>query len=130
MDSLDAQCLVTQCAEGHIRIPELWRHDRAGALSCAYDGGERVFTWAAEEVRSMARRWRDSLANRAPEQARSFLAAHQRLEAVASEAGLGPADVMIHDLGRAEVRGVWEDKKIVVVIDRVQAGATSESGSS
>jgi hypothetical protein len=119
MDSLDAQCLLIRLTEGEIRPPDLWRHDRTGALSCAYDGGKRVFTWPAEDVAEMARRWRDSDASGVPEQARSFLEAHQRLEALASEAGLGPADVMIHDLGRAELRGVWEDQQTVVVIEEI-----------
>jgi hypothetical protein len=119
MDSLDAQCLVIQLAEGEIRPPDLWRHDASGALSCAYEGGERFFTWPAEDVAEMARRWRDSGTTRVPEQARLFLDAHRRLEAVASEAGLGPAKVIIHDLGRAELRAVWQDEQIVVVVDEI-----------
>ena len=67
----------------------------------------------------MARKWRDSGAGEAPERARRFVDAHQRLEEVASEAGLGPPDKMIHDFGRAEVRGVWEDEKRVIVIDEI-----------
>jgi hypothetical protein len=124
MDSLDAQCLLIQLTEGEIRPPDLWRHDRSGALSCAYEGGEATFTWPAENVAEMARTWRDSDTSRAPEQARLFLDAHQRLEALASEAGLGPADVMIHDLGRAELRGVWENEEVVVIIEEIGESAS------
>ena len=67
--------------------------------------GTQLFTWPAENVAQMARIWRNSDTSRAPEQARLLLDAHQRLEALASEAGLGPADVITHDLGRAEIRG-------------------------
>jgi hypothetical protein len=37
-------------AEGEVRPPDLWRHDSSGALSCAYDGSDRTFTWPAEDV--------------------------------------------------------------------------------
>jgi hypothetical protein len=69
----------------------------------------------------MARTWRNSATSWAPEQARPFLDAHQRLEALASEAGLGPADVILHDLPRAEIRGIWEDEEVVVVVDEIGA---------
>jgi hypothetical protein len=119
VDSLDAQCLLMQLFEGQIRPPDLWRHERSGALSCAYEGSDRVFTWPAEDVAEMARTWRDSDMSRVPKQPRLFVDAHQRLDALAGQAGLGPAGVMIHDLGRAEVRGVWEDEKVVVVVDEI-----------
>jgi hypothetical protein len=118
MDSLDAQCLLMRLAEGEIRPPDLWRHDSSGALSCAYEGGESVFTWPAGDVAEMARTWRDSDKSR-PEQARLFLDAHQRLEALASEAGLGPADVVIHHLGRAEIRGIWENEAVALVVEAI-----------
>jgi hypothetical protein len=115
VDSLDAQCLVIQLAEGEIHPPDVWRHDRSGALSCAYEGGEWSFTWPADDVAEMASTWRESNARHMPEQARLFLDAHQRLEALASEAGLGPADVIIHHFGRRELRAVWENGTVVVV---------------
>lgn len=119
MDSLDAQCLLIQLAEGEIRPPDIWRHDRSGALSCAYEGGEWAFTWPPEDVAELARTWRDSDTSRPPEQARLFLDAHQRLKALADEAGLGPADAMIHHLGRAELRGRWEDEEVVLVVEEI-----------
>jgi hypothetical protein len=51
----------------------------------------------------MALLWRKSHTGHAPERARLFVDAHKRLEALASEAGLRPADEMIHHLGRAEL---------------------------
>jgi len=127
MDSLDAQCLLIQLAEGEIRPPDLWRHDRSGALSCAYEGGEWAFTWPAENVAKMARTWRNSDTSRAPEQARLFVDAHQRLEALASEAGLGPADMVIHHLGRAELRGRWEGEEVVLVVEEIGESGFSAS---
>jgi hypothetical protein len=119
MDSLDAQCLLIQLTEHEIRPPDLWRHDRSGALTCGYEGGERTFTWPAKDVAEMARRWRHSDTSRAPEQALALRDAHERLAALASEAGLRRADAMIHDLVRAELRAVWEDEKIVVVVEGI-----------
>jgi hypothetical protein len=127
MDSLDAQCLLIQLAEGDLRAPDLWRHDRSGALSCGYERGELAFTWLADSVAELARTWRNSDTNQAPEQARLFVDAHQLLETLASEAGLGPADVIIHDLGRAEIRGRWEDEEVVLVIDEIGRSGFSAS---
>lgn len=124
MDSLDAQCLLMQLAEGEIRPPDVWRHDSCGALSCAYEGGESVFTWPAEDVAEMARTWRDSGKSRPPKQARLFLDAHQRLKALASEAGLGPADAVIHHLGRAQIQGIWKDEEVVLVVEAIGETAT------
>ena len=119
MDSLDAECLLIQATVGKVRPPDLWRHDRCGALSCAYECGESEFTWSAKDVAELARTWRESDTTRAPKQARLFRDAHQRLEALATKAGLGAPDTMIHDLGRAELRGVWETQELVVVIDEI-----------
>jgi hypothetical protein len=119
MDSLDAQCLLIQLTERETRPPDLWRHDRSGALACGYEGGERTFTWPAEDVAEMARRWRHSDTSRAPKQVLALRAAHERLVALTREAGLRPADVLIHDLARAELRAVWEDEKVVLVVDRI-----------
>jgi hypothetical protein len=119
MDSLDAECLLIRVAEGDIRPPDVWRHDSSGALTCAYEGGERTFTWPPEDVAELARTWRASDTTKVPEQARLFVDAHQRLEAIAREAGLGVADVMIHHLGRAELRGIWDDAGVVVVIEDI-----------
>lgn len=124
MDSLEAQCLLIQVTEGEIRPPDLWRHDCSGALSCAYEGGEQVFTWPPEDVAEMARVWRESDAGRAPEQARLLLDAHQRLEALAKAAGLGPADLVIHHLGRAELRAVWEDQEVVLAVEGISENAS------
>ena len=119
MESLDAQCLVMQLTEKEIPAPDLWRHDRSGALSCAYEGGARVFTWSPGDVTNMARRWRDTNSNAVPEDAQPFVDAHHRIEALRSEAGLGPADMVIHDLNSAELRAVWEDEEVVVVVERI-----------
>jgi hypothetical protein len=117
MDSLDTQCLLIQLAEGEISAPDLWRHDRSGSLSCGYESGGLVFTWPAERVAEMARTWRHSDTSRVPEQVRLFLDAHKRLEALASEAGMGPADAIVHHLGRAEIWGRWEDEEVVLAVE-------------
>jgi NAD(P)-dependent dehydrogenase (short-subunit alcohol dehydrogenase family) len=130
MDSLDAQCLLMRLTDGEVRPPDLWRHDSSGALSCAYEGSDRTFTWPAEAVAQMARTWRDSDTSRASAQARLFRDAHQRLDALASEAGLGPADVMIHDLGRAELRGIWDNEEVILVVEEICEAAAPVSATS
>jgi hypothetical protein len=78
----------------------------------------------------MARTWRDSDTSRPPAQARLFRDAHQRLEALASEAGLGPADVMIHDLGRAELRATWDNEEVMLVVEAISETAAPISATS
>jgi hypothetical protein len=128
MDSLDAQCLLIQLAEGEIPAPGLWRHERSGALSCGYEGGECAFTWRAEQVARMAHTWRNSNRSRAPEQARSFVDAHQRLVALANQAGLGPADVITHHLDRAEIRARWEDARVLLVVEEIGESGRGSDG--
>ena len=125
MDSLDAQCLLIQLAEGEVPPPQHWRHERSGDLSCHYEEATRAFTWRAEEVARMARRWRTSDATEPPELARPFIAAHERLMALAGEAGLGPADVITHHLERGEIEATWEDRKVKVVVDQIGKTAPS-----
>ena len=36
-----------------------------------------------------------------------------------ADAGLARPSAMIHDLVRMEVRGIWEDEEIVVVVDEI-----------
>jgi hypothetical protein len=127
MNSLDAQCLLIEVAHGEIRPPDLWRHDRSGALTCCYENGTRTFTWPAEDVAEMARRWRQCNPDRAPTQALALRDAHERLAALIAEAGLDPADVVIHDLGRAELRAFWEDEKVMLVVERVGDAAPSQT---
>jgi hypothetical protein len=119
IDSLDAQSLLVRITEKTMRPPDIWRHERSGALSCAYDGGENVFSWSAGDVAGMARRWRESRPGRPPQRVRRFGDAHERLLALVKEAGLEPADAIVHDLRRGEVRAVWEDNEVVVVVDGI-----------
>ena len=58
---------------------------------------------------------------------RGFRDAHQRLEALAIEAGLGPSDVVIHDLGRAELRGIWGNEEVVLVVEEIGEAVTPVS---
>jgi hypothetical protein len=119
MDSLDAQCLLIDVVMGEMPRPDLWRHDRSGALACCYAGGTRTFTWPPQDVAELARRWRERSPARTPKQAQALRDAHERLAALIAEAGLGPADVVIHDIGRAELRAIWEPEQVVLVVERV-----------
>jgi hypothetical protein len=119
MDSLDAQCLLIQVTSGEQRPPDLWRHDRSGALSCAYEDGTSTFTWPAKDVGELARKWHGRGPGSTPPQALALRDAHKRLSAMADEAGLPAADVVIHDLPRAELRAIWEKEKVVLVVERI-----------
>jgi hypothetical protein len=127
MDSLDAQCLLIQVTMGEQRPPDVWRHERTGALSCAYEGGTRTFTWPAKDVVKLARRWRSRGPGRTPPQALALRDAHERLSAMAGEAGLPAADVVIHDLRRAELRAIWEEQKVVLVVERIDEPTEAEA---
>jgi hypothetical protein len=67
----------------------------------------------------MARTWRDSHADRPPARVRLLREAHERLAELATEAGLGPADMIVHDLPRGELRGIWDDEQVVVVVEEI-----------
>jgi hypothetical protein len=125
MDSLDAQCLLIQVTMGEQRPPDLWRHDRSGELSCAYEGGTTTFTWPPKDVAKLARRWRGRGPGPTSPQALALRDAHERLSAMVGEAGLPAADVVIHDLRRAELKAIWEERKVVLVVDRI--GELSEA---
>ena len=121
MDSLDAQCLIVDLIEREMPSPDLWHHRRSGELSCAYAEGKQTFTSDVDAVTDLARRWRESGTEDAPERVRPFLDAHRRLAGMVAEQGLGPADAIVHDLDRRELRLRWEEEKIVVVIDQIPA---------
>ncbi len=112
---------------GEIPPPDLWRHDRSGALACSYEGGTRTFTWPADDVAELARRWRQRDPGQTPKQALALRDAHERLAALIAEAGLGSADVITHDLGRAELRAIWEDEKVMLVVERIGQAAPSRA---
>lgn len=119
MDSLDAQCLLIELTEPEMPPPQLWQHHRCGELSCAFSRGGRMFTWGTDAVAEMARRWRESNAGEVSENARLFQDAHRRLHDLVVQAGLEPADVVVHDFDRHELEARWEDRKAVMVIDEI-----------
>jgi hypothetical protein len=123
MDSLDAQCLVVQLAEEDgAPSPNVWLHGSDGSLGCAFSGGSRTYTWRASEVSEVAERWRRSKPARVPTSLASIVDTHRRFARIVEEAGLDPPDVVVHDLGRSEVRAVWTAPKLVVVIDEIPDG--------
>jgi hypothetical protein len=99
--------------------PDIWRHDRAsGSLSCAYEGGETVFTWPREDVADMAERWRDS-GRQVSKRARQLCDAYVRLGALIRDRGLRLPDSVTFHLGRAALRAQWNREKLVVEVDEV-----------
>lgn len=127
MDSLDAQCLLIELVERELPPPDLWHHKRSGELSCAYSEGEQTFTWKADAVAEMAERWRASESREVPGRLHPFIDAHRRLDQILTEAGRPPADEVVHDFKRRELRLRWVDEKLVLVVDEVPAGRQSVS---
>jgi len=119
MDSVDAQCLLLSTMRGKIQAPEIWSHDRSGALTCAIGNSEYRFTWPPEDVAKMAEEWRNGNSIEAPEYALLFRDAHERVQAILHDAGLREPDVVTHDFSARELRCVWEDEKQVVVVDKI-----------
>jgi hypothetical protein len=95
----------------------------SGALSCRYEDGEGAFSWPPEHVAEMALRWRDSDPSRPPDLAQPFVAAQERLVALASEAAMGPADRITHHLGRGEIEAIWEGGSHAITVSHPQAVA-------
>lgn len=122
MDSIDAQQLVIHTVGAEMPPPDLWKHHRSDELSCAYSEGERTFTWDADAVAGMARSWRESALNAEPGDAQLLMDAHLRLDEMIRNAGMPPADAVVHDLDRRELRAIWRQDKLVVVIDEFPDG--------
>lgn len=121
MDSIDAQQLLIHTIGAEMHPPDLWEHHRSGELSCAYSEGERTFRWDADAVAGMARSWRESNPDAEPGE-RSLMDAHRRLDQMLREAGRSPADTVVHDLSRRELRLIWRQDKLIVVIDEFPDG--------
>jgi hypothetical protein len=119
MDSLDAQSLLVDLFERESRAPDLWRHGCDGGLACAYAGGQRTFSWGPEAVAEMAARWRSDHQGEVPEATRAFIDAHVRVMDILREGGLSPPDHLSHDFPCAQITLVWEEEKLVVVVDEV-----------
>ncbi|MEX2196254.1 MAG: hypothetical protein WD844_13290 [Thermoleophilaceae bacterium] len=114
--------------EAEMSPPDLWQHHRSGALSCAYSKGEQTFTWEADAVADMARTWRQSGVDGPGEQAKMLLEAHRRVEELIRTAGIPPADAILHDLSRPELRAIWHHDKLVMVIDDFPSAVPPSEG--
>jgi hypothetical protein len=130
MDSLDAECFLIHLLTGEMPAPELWHHSLVGELSCAYSTGEQTFTWRSDDVAAMARAWRESPARPAPERARPFIDAHRQLAGMLAQAGREPADAIVHDFERRELRAKWENQKTVIVIEISAPACPAAAGDS
>src|SRR5688572_6627128 len=117
METLDAQCLLVRTVGADI-APDSWRHDRAGSLSCAYGPGGRMMTWSPQDVAEMARKWRDGDAS-VPDVIAPFVEAHRRTAELVEQGRLRAADAIVHDVLRAELRFMWDDEKLVVIVEDV-----------
>jgi len=122
MSTRDAQCLLAHIVESDriAKLPEHWRHGRDGRLTYRFSGSSNAYTWGARAVEEVATRWLDLDVPR-PDGVAPFIEAHTRLLAGLLRAGGPPPDAVYHDLDAGEVTAVWEDRKLMVIIDGVGA---------
>ncbi len=125
MDTLDAQCYLMQlAAEDDHPGPDLWRHTRDGWLTWAFRGGSGGdYSWSPPDVAEVAERWRSSGATEVPAAIAGVVDVHRRFTQLAEEENRPTPDVVIHDLGVGEVRAVWHEPKLVVIVDEIPAAA-------
>jgi hypothetical protein len=112
--------------DGGTQGPELWFHRQDGSLAWAFRHGSGPHGWCASEVRKIAERWRRSERTRAPSSVAVLVDTHRRFARIAEEAGLGLPDEIVHDLARSEVRAIWTDPELEVVIDEVPESRSAD----
>ena len=124
MDTLHAQMLIADslAAEDPALFPDLWWHGAKGSLSYAFSGSPRSYSWQPEDVAAMAARWHDGR-RATPADIAPFAAAHLDFLTLVSDAGLAPPDAVVHDRQRREIRAVWADEKVSVVVAEVDEAA-------
>ena len=118
MDSIDAQCLVVDLLDARAAGPPLWRHDRDGTLHYRFDGSPRSYSWEADAVADMGEEWRTREPPAPPPASiERHVAAHRALIGILDEDGREAPDSVVHDLEALEVSAVWEDAKLVVIVE-------------
>lgn len=118
MDSIDAQCLVVDLLDARAAGPPLWRHDRDGTLHYRFDGSPRSYSWEAEAVADMAEEWRSRGGPPSPPASiERHVAAHRALFGILDEDGREAPNSVVHDLDALEVSAVWEEAKLVVIVE-------------
>ena len=118
MDSIDAQCLVVDLFDARAAGPPFWRHDRDGTLHYRFDNSPRSYSWEADAVRAMAEEWREREPPApTPASIAGHVAAHRELLGVLAGDGRDPPDSVVHDLGAREVSAVWEEARLVVIVE-------------
>ena len=118
MDSIDAQCLVVDLFDARAAGPPFWRHDRDGTLHYRFDGSPRSYSWETDAVAAMAEEWREREPPApVPASIERHVAAHRELLGVLAGDGRDPPDSVVHDLGAREVSAVWEEAKLVVIVE-------------
>lgn len=119
MDSIDAHKLVLGLLteeNAFIALPDQWCHRRTdGSLTYHFAGGERSFTWDAAQVASMAADWR---AAPKPSPIADWLDERWRaLDRMLVRGGLEPPDEIHVDHRHRELRLLWIEPKLCVVIE-------------
>jgi hypothetical protein len=118
MDSIDAQCLVVDLFDARAAGPPFWRHDRDGTLHYRFDGSPRSYSWEAEAVTAMAEEWRTREPPAPPPASIArHVTAHLALISILTDDGREAPDSVVHDLDAGEVSAVWNEAKLVVILE-------------
>lgn len=118
MDSIDAQCLVVDLLDPEGASPPQWRHPRDGSLHYRFAGSPRSFSWPADVVADMAADWRARPdAASVPAAVARHVDVHQRVLSLLAGEQRGLPDAVVHDLDAEEVQLIWEDEKLIVIIE-------------
>lgn len=117
MNSLDAQCLILGLTRDQGCAPPLWLHGRDGSLGYRFGGNSNVSTWSADQVAEMAARWHAEGPQEREAVVTRMVEAHTAFAAIVRNGELDEPDVIVHDLDHEELRAVWDDARVHVVID-------------
>lgn len=117
MDSLDAQCLVVDLASSEdAQPPDQWQDLADGTLAYRFGSSSNTFSWRKEVVGDLAERWRTS-DKPVPAQIAGLVRTHQAFAAMVENGKVDPPDRVIHDLRTGELEAIWNDEKLLVIVE-------------
>lgn len=117
MDSLDAQCFLIAATEAKGCTPTQWCHEACGRLRLRFADSPNDYSWDGAGVAEIAARWHAEQPLEIPAPVTRLIDAHRRFMEIVVLGELEPPDRVFHDLERLEVRAVWDDARLHVVVD-------------
>jgi hypothetical protein len=126
MNSIAAECLMfCLTTDNEAEPPDQWQHFADGTLAFRFGDSPRDFSWPPDQVDELAEQWR-SQERPVPDALREMLDRHVAFVArIEKEGKLAPPQRVVHDFRTGELTAIWDEQKMVVVVepDPGQAGA-------